>query len=97
MGLLTPKQVREMLNISDRQLRDLTEDGAIPFIDIGRGARRAARYDRADIEAFMAQRKRLLCRSSNDQAPIPTPTTSMSKVIDFRAPYRPATSARQKA
>ncbi|MAN77832.1 MAG: DNA-binding protein [Rhizobiales bacterium] len=97
MGLLTPAQVRAELGISDRQLRDLTEDGAIPFINIGRGKRRAARYDPDDIEAFKAERKKLLCRSTNARAPRRTPTISNTNVVDFRAPYPQKTGETRKS
>lgn len=56
--LLTPKAAAALLAISTRQLRDLTIDGQIPFVDVGRGTKRPSRrYDPADIEAFKAARK----------------------------------------
>jgi DNA-binding transcriptional MerR regulator len=46
MALLTPA-----LGISSRQLRDLTDDGLLPFINVGRRKKRPARrYEPADIE-----------------------------------------------
>lgn len=58
--LLTPREAAESLGISDRQLRDLTDDGKIPFINVGRGATRPARrYETADVEAFKTLRSDL--------------------------------------
>ncbi|WP_116654380.1 helix-turn-helix domain-containing protein [Pelagibacterium sediminicola] len=97
MALLTPAQVRAELGISDRQLRDLTDDGAIPFINIGRGKRRAARYDPADIEAFKARRKNQICRSTSARVRKPTRTTSSLGVLDFQAERKRLRSERQNA
>lgn len=97
MGLLTPAQVRAELGISDRQLRDLTDDGALPFINIGRGSRRAARYDPSDIEAFKAQRKNQICRSSNAPARKRTPMTSNLGVLDFQEERKRLRSAKRSA
>lgn len=57
--LLSPKEVAERLAISERQLRSLTREGAISYINVGLGSKRPAmRYDPADVEAFIESRKR---------------------------------------
>lgn len=38
---MRPADAAKELGISDRQLRDLSADGAIPYIDVGRGDRPA--------------------------------------------------------
>jgi excisionase family DNA binding protein len=85
MPLLTPEKAAEELGISGRQLRDLSADGKIPFIDVGRGGRPARRYDPADIQAFISERRTISCPSSNAPAPKRTATTSASKVFDIQA------------
>ncbi|NKX16251.1 helix-turn-helix domain-containing protein [Ochrobactrum pseudogrignonense] len=52
LKLLTPEQAAEALSISHRHLIHLTDDGELPFINIGRGMRKIRRYEPADIEAF---------------------------------------------
>lgn len=59
MALMTPAQAAIELGISGRQLRDLTADGAIPYIDVGRGKREARRYEPSDIETFKQERRRI--------------------------------------
>jgi excisionase family DNA binding protein len=51
--LLRPPQAAEALAISERQLWQLTHDGAIHAIRIGR----SVRYDLDDLRAFIAARK----------------------------------------
>src|SRR5690606_23530463 len=82
--LLTPKEVQAELGISDSQLRSLTDDGLIPFINIGLGEKRATRrYDPADIVAFVIARKETKCRSTSVPAPAPIPTISRSGAVDL--------------
>jgi hypothetical protein len=85
MGLLTPAQAAAELAISTRQLRDLSLDGDIPFINVGRGDRPARRYEMSDLEAFKAERRTISCRSSSAPAPKRTATTSAPKVFDIQA------------
>lgn len=85
MALLTPRQAAAQLAISSRQLRDLSLDGEIPFINVGRGDRHARRYEMSDLEAFKAERRTISCRSSSAPALKRTATTSGMKVIDFQA------------
>lgn len=85
MPLLTPEKAAEELGISGRQLRELSADGTLPFINVGRGGRPARRYEPADIEAFKAERRTISCPSSSAPAPKRTATTSGIRVIDFQA------------
>ena len=55
--LLTPKEAAELLAISDRQLRDLANQGHIRFVNVGCGNRPTRRYDPVDMEVFMLARK----------------------------------------
>lgn len=84
VALLTPAQVAEELCISDRQLRKLTAKGDLPFIDVGIGKRAAPRFDPSDVQAFKAERRRLLSPSSKDPARKRTATISGSKVTDIQ-------------
>ncbi|MCA9055447.1 MAG: helix-turn-helix domain-containing protein [Planctomycetaceae bacterium] len=52
--LLTAEQAAESLTISPRKLWELTSTGQLPCVRIGR----AVRYDRADLEAWIAAQKR---------------------------------------
>ncbi|ASR12116.1 hypothetical protein CHY08_34215 (plasmid) [Rhizobium leguminosarum bv. viciae] len=97
MPLLTPERAAEELGISGRQLRDLTADGKIPFIDVGRGGRPARRYDPTDIEAFKAERRTISCPSSSAPAPRRTATTSGLKVFDIQAILAARTKEKQSA
>lgn len=83
-ALMTPEEAAAALGISGRQLRDLTADGAIPYIDIGRGKREARRYEPSDIEAFKSERRKTACPSISVPAQRRTATTSASKVYDIQ-------------
>ena len=52
--LLTSREAAKLLNISERTLWQVTRDGKLPCIRIGR----AVRYDFHDLHAFIAERKR---------------------------------------
>lgn len=55
--LLRPSEAAELLAISDRQLRDLTAHGDLPFVGIGVGLKRETRrYRPDDIKAFIEAR-----------------------------------------
>lgn len=103
MRLLTPAQVAEELCISDRQLRKLTAKGDMPFIDIGTGKRSAPRFDPSDVQAFKAERRRLLSPSSKGPARKRTASTSGTRVPDIqellmqRPSLKPSPSKRQSA
>ncbi len=47
--LLTPRQTASYLNISERKLWNLTNDGSIPCIRIGR----AVRYSVSDLDSWI--------------------------------------------
>jgi len=97
VGLLTPAQASKALGISDRQLRELTDDGALPFINVGRGEKRLfRRYDPADIEAFKAARRRIECRSTSARAQTRTDMISSSGAIDLSEILAQRTNAKRE-
>jgi excisionase family DNA binding protein len=51
--LLTPKEAANALGISDRQLWQLTKDGHVPAVYIGRGKR----YDPRDLVTYIDRLK----------------------------------------
>ncbi len=51
--LLTPLQAAEALAISSTKLAELTKEGEIPCVRIGR----AVRYDRTDLSALIERSK----------------------------------------
>ncbi len=51
--LLTCRQAAELLSISERTLWQLTKDGKIPVVKVGR----SVRYDPADLRAWIAGAK----------------------------------------
>ncbi|MDW9762195.1 helix-turn-helix domain-containing protein [Sinorhizobium meliloti] len=84
-SLLTPEQAADRLGISVRQLRDLTDEGLLRWINIGLGEKRPTRrYTEADLQEFIMERSRK-CRSTNEKARTPTRTTSSFVVSDFLA------------
>lgn len=55
--LMTPTEASKYLAISIRQLRDLTDEGQIRWVNIGIGTKRATRrYTQAALDEFIAQR-----------------------------------------
>jgi excisionase family DNA binding protein len=57
LQLLTPAEAAKLLAISDRQLRELSAHGDIPFVNIGLGLKRETRrYRPDDIKAFIEAR-----------------------------------------
>ncbi|TFF20782.1 DNA-binding protein [Jiella endophytica] len=81
--LLKPSEAARRLAICEDHLRELTNDGLIPYVNVGRGRKREhRRYDPADVEAYKEARK---CRSTSVAVPTPIPTTSTIAVIDFQA------------
>lgn len=85
MPLLTMKQAAEALAISVRHLINLSEDGAIPYVNVGRGTRKIRRYDPADIEAFKNQRKTVGVAEQQPASSSPVPHSSPLTIVDFRA------------
>ena len=55
--LLTPQQAAKLLAISVKQLRDLSHEGLISFVNIGLGTKRPTRrYLPQDIDDFINRR-----------------------------------------
>lgn len=52
---LRPRQAARALGISSRHLWQLTRDGHIPCVRIGRGKRRTVLYPIADLEAWLSR------------------------------------------
>jgi excisionase family DNA binding protein len=87
-ALLRPPEAAAYLGIGETRLRELTNEGKIHWIDLSGGdKRKAVRFHRADLDAFIeASRKQATpCPSINLKIEIPTPTTLNSGVIDFEA------------
>ena len=95
--LLTVEQTAKILSVSSKQLIRLTNDGEIPFINIGRGGRKVRRYEPSDIEAFKSQRKITECQFTSERI-TKTASTPMSfgyKVVDFQATLAKSRSERR--
>lgn len=85
-ALLTTAEVAKQLRISPRHLRDLTNDGLLRRINVGRGKNRSvARYTQEDIDEFKRKRATSSFLSTSAPAGKPTPTTSSSGAVDFLA------------
>jgi excisionase family DNA binding protein len=52
--LLTAREVADLIGVSVRHVEDLTRQGAIPFVPIGR----FRRYRRDSIEQWIAEQER---------------------------------------
>lgn len=58
--LLKPNEAAELLAVSVDQLSALTDEGALPFVNVGLpGKRPTKRYEPADIEAFRLERRQV--------------------------------------
>ena len=95
--LLTVEQTARILSVSSKQLIRLTNDGEIPFINIGRGMRKIRRYEPADIEAFKSQRKTTECQFISERITktASIPMNSAYKVVDFQATLARSRSERR--
>ncbi len=83
--LLTLKEAADQLRISERQLRDLTDDGLVRWINVGRGSKRPSRrYTQEDLDEFK-QRRSQQCPSTSAPVKRPTRMTSSSGAVDFLA------------
>lgn len=80
MALLTLEQAAAVLSISTRHLLYFTEDGEIPFINIGRGQRTIRRYDPLDIQDFINRRR---MTSSKNAASLPRKRRRVGKAPTF--------------
>jgi excisionase family DNA binding protein len=58
-SLLRPKDAADLLGVSERYLSTLSKRGELPFVRMGR---RAIRYARADLAAFIDRRRSPLAR-----------------------------------
>ncbi|MBX5112738.1 helix-turn-helix domain-containing protein [Rhizobium lentis] len=95
--LLLPAEAAEQLRISQRQLRDLTDDGLLRWINVGRGSKRATRrYTQEDIDEFKKRQAQTSCPSTSAPARKPTPTISSSGAVDFLAILAKRKSEKQK-
>jgi excisionase family DNA binding protein len=56
--LLKPREAAIALGISQRTLWQLTEDGEIPYVQIGGNSRKVVRYDPLDLQAWIEKKKR---------------------------------------
>ncbi|NTG98893.1 helix-turn-helix domain-containing protein [Agrobacterium rhizogenes] len=94
--LLTPEEAANRLSISQRQLRDLTDEGLLRWINIGLGKKRPTRrYTDEDVDAFIEERSQR-CRSTRETAKRPTRMTSSSGAVDFLAILAKRQSEQQK-
>jgi hypothetical protein len=89
-ALFTAAQAAARLAITVEQLISHVEDGALRYINVGRGKKRPRyRFDPADLDAFKAARSTLEnahCPSSSRKNPRPTTgTASKSNVVGFSA------------
>ncbi|WP_157096451.1 AlpA family transcriptional regulator [Methylosinus sp. R-45379] len=87
-ALISAEEAAMRLCVSKKTLLGFVQDGSIPKIPIGRGAKRKrCAFDPADIEAFARSRKQFeapKCQSSKGKAKRSTATTSKSQVVDLR-------------
>jgi hypothetical protein len=89
-GLLDAAQAAERLNITIEQLMAHVDDGALRYVNVGRGSKRPRyRFKPADIDEFESNRTtqgRASCRFSKQQSPRRTTgTASTSNVVGFMA------------
>ncbi len=96
MPLLTMKQAAEALAISVRHLINLSEDGEIPYVNVGRGTRKIRRYDLADIETFKNQRKTVRAAEQQPACSRREPHSSLLNIVDFRALLEEKRSRKRK-
>ena len=96
MALLTPRQAASELGISVRQLTELTCDGAIRWIDVGRGAKRPTRrFTKEDIDRFIEARAKISQPAQVEGSRV-RPVTSIYRVIDFGATLENLRSERRR-
>ncbi|MFD2058868.1 helix-turn-helix domain-containing protein [Mesorhizobium calcicola] len=96
--LLTPAQAAELLAVTPKHLLELTNEGALRWVNIGlEGKRPTRRYKQDDLAVFIENRSQKACRYIESTANQNIPSTSSFTVVDFQAPRAPATSARRNA
>jgi hypothetical protein len=99
-ALLNTKQAAAILGVCARQLRYLTTDGIIPFVNVGLGVRPSFRYRIADLDAFISQRVTTCQKavgSFNAQGQKPGASILELEVIDFAAQREQRTAAKLSA
>jgi len=87
--LVPPKEAAEMLDISVKTLRALTDDGQIKYVLVG--ARR--KYEPDDLKEFIQRGK--ACPSTGRRSRRTGTMTSKSRVYDFTAARERRISARR--
>jgi predicted site-specific integrase-resolvase len=70
--LMRPVDVANHLGISTRQLRDLSQQGAIPFVDVSLGERPSRRYLPEDVEAFIQDRRTFMSPVTSSSTTVTT-------------------------
>ena len=96
-GLSSPKEAAEYLRISTKTLIAHVDDGAIQYINVGRGSKkRRIMFTEADLDEFIERRaqRNVPCRSTSTKAARSTTSISSSKVIGFTALRDARTSER---
>ncbi|WP_430694899.1 helix-turn-helix domain-containing protein [Mesorhizobium montanum] len=94
--LLSPAQAAAILAVTTKHLLELTNEGALRWVNIGLdGKRPTRRYKREDLSEFIEKRSQRACRYTENTANQNTPMTSSFAVIDFSAPPARAISARR--
>lgn len=82
LELLTPGQAARRLGISIHQLRSLTNEGLIRWVNVGIGKKRPTRrYTEIDLSAFIEARSSI-CRPSGPPT-APPPLTSPHRMASF--------------
>ncbi|TGT73268.1 DNA-binding protein [bacterium M00.F.Ca.ET.159.01.1.1] len=96
--LLTPAQAAEFLAVTPKHLLELTNEGALGWVNIGlEGKRPTRRYKQDDLADFIEKRSQKACRYTENTANQNTRMTSSFTVVDFQAPRARATSAKRNA
>ncbi|WP_311029174.1 helix-turn-helix domain-containing protein [Mesorhizobium koreense] len=96
--LLTPAEASELLAISPKHLRWLTDAGQLRWVNIGlEGRRPTRRYKEDDLLEFVERRSKNACRYIENTANQNIPMTSSFTVVDFQVPRERAISARHNA
>ncbi|WP_352560728.1 helix-turn-helix domain-containing protein [Mesorhizobium sp. M0025] len=96
LRLLTPAEAAEFLAVTPKHLLELTNEGALRWVNIGlEGKRPTRRYKQDDLAEFIGKRSQKACRYTESTANQNTPLTSSFSVVDFPVPRARATSARR--
>jgi excisionase family DNA binding protein len=88
--LMTPRQAAEYLHVSTDQLRGFVHDGALRYVNVGRGKKRdRMMFTSGDLDEFVERRTRsrrvTSCLSTSLQGPRSTGTISSAEVVGFTA------------